>query len=102
MLAGALSAALADCNESLRLSPNFPAAFSNRAIVLLRKNDVDGAVADFDAALRLAPQYATARYGRGIAKLRRGDHEGGNADMATASALNAGAVKEFVQFGLTS
>ncbi len=95
-----LSAALADCNEALKLSPNFTDALGNRGLALLRSDEIDRAIADYDAALRLAPKYAPALYGRGIAKLRKGDADGGNADMAAAVALNADVAKEFAKFGL--
>jgi tetratricopeptide (TPR) repeat protein len=96
-----LSAALADCNESLRLNPKFGPALGNRALVLLRDNEIDRAIVDYNAALQVAPKYATALYGRGVAKLKKGDSEGGNADIAAATAIDPNVAKEFARLGVT-
>ncbi len=97
----ALSNAIADCSESLKINPNNGAALDNRGLALLKLNEPDRAIADYDAALRLSPKSAGALYGRGLAKLKKGDTEGGNADIAAAKAIKPDVAKDFARHGLT-
>ena len=81
---GELQAALADCNEAIRLEPNVAAAFDSRGLTYLKLGQWELAIADFNSALRLDPKLASSLYGRGFAKLKKGDLAGGNADIAAA------------------
>jgi uncharacterized caspase-like protein len=95
-----LQAALRDCNESLRLKPNFVDALDSRGLVNLKIGLPNSAIADYNAALRLNSKHASALFGRGKAKLRNGDTAGGNADIAAAKAINQDIAKEFEDYGV--
>jgi tetratricopeptide (TPR) repeat protein len=70
-IVGELQAALADCNEALRLEPNAAATLDSRGLIYLKSGEWDSAIADYDSALRLDPKLASSLYGRGLANLRR-------------------------------
>src|SRR5262245_53868536 len=95
-----LDAALADCNEALRLRPDYAAALDSRAFIHLRSGRFREAVADYDAALAGSPNDHYSLYGRGIAKLRTGDNQGGQADIAASKEVQDVAA-EFTAYGLT-
>jgi tetratricopeptide (TPR) repeat protein len=92
---GRLAAALADCNDSLRLNPNAPFPLQNRGFIYLRTGKFDLTIADYDAALRANPKLDAALYGRGVAKLRKGDIAGSNADIAAAKAIDPNIAQSF-------
>jgi tetratricopeptide (TPR) repeat protein len=73
---GDLEAALADCNESLRLNPNDANALDTRGFTFLKSGALDEAIADYNAALLISPKLADSLYGRGLAKLRKGRRGG--------------------------
>jgi tetratricopeptide (TPR) repeat protein len=50
--------AMADCNQALRIDPNYARAFSNRGLVYEAKGDRDRAIADFRKALSLGDTLA--------------------------------------------
>jgi tetratricopeptide (TPR) repeat protein len=79
-----LDAALADCNEALKLRPDFVPALDSRAFVHMRQQRFRDAVSDYDAALKASPKDPYSLYGRGIAKLRLGDNAGAQADIAAS------------------
>ena len=76
--------ALADQNEAIRLVPDFPDAFFDRASCHLGKNDIKSAFADYDEAIRLAPR--VPGYYRYRAELYNwtGDHDRALADYDAA------------------
>ena len=74
----------ADCNEALKLKPDYINALDSRGFVLLRMGKYDEAIADYDAALQIEPNKVASLYGRGMAKRRKGDYAGGNIDIAAA------------------
>jgi tetratricopeptide (TPR) repeat protein len=89
MLSGGDStAALTDCNESLRLRADDPNAFNIRGWTYLRLGQFDNAIADYDAALKLNARSATALYGRGLAKRGKGDSAAAATDIAAAKAID--------------
>jgi tetratricopeptide (TPR) repeat protein len=85
-LAGQLPAALADCNELLKLQPADAAALNMRGFAYMKAGHAGKAITDFDAALRSDPNNAGALYGRGLAKLKKHDKTG-HPDIAAAKAL---------------
>ena len=99
-MVGDAQAALADCNETLRLKPDHAAALVGRGFVNLRLDNFDPAIADFDAALRLQGNFAQALYGRGLAKLKKGDDKGAT-DISAAKAINMWIVKFYSRAGFT-
>jgi hypothetical protein len=78
---GDLQAALKDCNEALRLRPNFVDALDSRGLVNLKSGQTKNAIADFDAALKINPRLTSSLYGRGLAKKRIGSLSEGELDI---------------------
>jgi tetratricopeptide (TPR) repeat protein len=95
-----LDAALADCNEALRLRPDFVPALDSRAFVHMRSSRFREAITDYDAAIKGIPQDPYSLYGRGIAKIRTGDTAGGQADIESSKAVQD-VTAEFTAYGLT-
>jgi tetratricopeptide (TPR) repeat protein len=95
-----LDAALADCNEALRLRPDFVPALDSRAFVHMRGGRFREAIPDYDAAIKGIPQDPYSLYGRGIAKIRTGDTAGGQADIEASKAVQD-VTAEFTAYGLT-
>ena len=85
---GQLQAALADCNESIRLGSNSSNSLDSSGFVYLRLGRWDEAMTDSDAALRPDPRNAWAFFERGIANLRNGDRAGGDADISASRAID--------------
>ena len=98
-LTGALDAALADCNESIRLDPKMGGRFDSRGFVQLKLGHWELAIADYTSALELQPTLASALYGRGLAKLKLGDVSG-NSDVAAATRLQPKLPAEFATYGI--
>jgi tetratricopeptide (TPR) repeat protein len=97
---GELEAALADCNEALRLKPDVAATLDSRGLAYLKMGQWDSAIDDYSSALRFEPKSASSLYGRGLAKLKKGDTTGGNADIAAARAIDANIVGDFTRYGV--
>jgi tetratricopeptide (TPR) repeat protein len=95
---GQAEAALADCNEALRLRPDDTAVFLLRGDANFALARSEQAAADFDASLRQDAKNAWALYGRGMAKMKTGDAAGGAADIKAAKALSADIEKDFAEF----
>jgi tetratricopeptide (TPR) repeat protein len=93
-----LDAALADCNEALRLRPDFVPALDSRAFVHMRGGRFREAITDYDAAIKGIPKDPYSLYGRGIAKLRIGDTVGAQADIAASKEVQDVA-PEFAAYG---
>src|SRR5262249_26284536 len=53
-----LQKALANCNEALRLEPDYSYALDSRGLTYLRLGQPDKAIADYDAALKIRPNLA--------------------------------------------
>ena len=75
--------ALADYDSALKLQPNAPAAFTNRAYIYLTRNRNDDAMADLDKAIDQFPpaQSGYARYLRGFDYFRRKDFDHAMEDL---------------------
>ena len=52
---GRLDRAIEDFDAAIKIEPDYPLAFGNRAIAYHRKGDLDRAITDYDAAIRLDP-----------------------------------------------
>jgi tetratricopeptide (TPR) repeat protein len=94
-----LDQALADCNEALRLMPDFVPALDSRAFLHLRGGRFQEAIADYDTAIMGSPQDSWSLYGRAIAKMRLGDTQGAQADIEASKAVQDVAA-EFAAYGL--
>jgi tetratricopeptide (TPR) repeat protein len=97
---GQLQNALADCNASLRLRPDYDDTLKNRGLAYLRLGRPDLAVADYDAALTINPKLAEALYGRGLAKRDKGETAGAEADVAAATAIQPDIAEASARYGL--
>src|SRR5580658_7639195 len=64
---GQFDRAIADFDQSIKLSPEYAIAFSNRGLVYWDKGDFDRAIKDYDDAIKLKPDLALAYYNRGLA-----------------------------------
>jgi len=95
-----LDGALADCNEALRLMPDYVPALDSRAFVHMRGRRFQDAITDYDAALKGSPQDPYSLYGRGIAKMRMGDTQGAQADIEASKAVQD-VSPEFTAYGFT-
>jgi tetratricopeptide (TPR) repeat protein len=95
-----LEAALADCNESLRLKPDGLEALDSRGLVQLRLGQLDKAIADYDAVLARDPNKAESLFGRGLAKLRKGLKAEGEADIAAAGKIDPRVQPAFAALGV--
>jgi tetratricopeptide (TPR) repeat protein len=94
------TAALGDCNESLRLRPNHLPTMERRALVYFRIGKLNEAIAGFNAALELDPKRADSLYGRGVSRIKNGDVKGGNADIVEAKSIEANVAERHMRFGL--
>src|SRR3954470_16383562 len=52
--------AVADYNESMRIDPTYPAAYSNRGNIWFHRGEFDRAIADYNQAIQLDPKYERA------------------------------------------
>ena len=101
-MTGELQPALRDCNEALRLRPNFVDALDSRGLVNLKSGLNKNAVADFDAALRINPRPRHRRYtdaawrDSAAARFRTADE----VDVNNAKAMDPNIVKEFASYGI--
>jgi len=95
-----LNAALADCDEALRLGPHVSSFLDSRGLVNLRLRRFDDAIADYDRSLRLQPKNPWSLYGRGLARLEDGQKAAGEADLVAAEALDPKLAGKARQYGL--
>src|SRR5262249_18057552 len=77
-----------DCDEAIRLDPNFTIAYHNRRVAWASKCDNDRAIADYTEAIRLDPKYGLAYYNRGRAWSAKGDNDRAIADYDQAIRLD--------------
>ena len=87
-LSGGLDAAIAACDEALRLNPKDAAAYYHRGLTWYFKRDYDLAIADYNRAIELDPKDAKAYYPRGRAWLMKGDTDRSIADYNRAIELD--------------
>ncbi len=96
-----LGAALADCNESLKLKPDYAAALDSRALVHYRRGEYGLAVGDASGALSVDLKLAPSLYVRGLARLREGNEKDGNTDIAAAKKLDPKIAETYADYGVT-
>jgi tetratricopeptide (TPR) repeat protein len=95
-----LEAAVADCDEALRVKPGTAAYLDSRALAWLRTGQFDKAIQDATAALAADPEMVSALYARGIARRRLGNEKAGDADLAAARSASPGVVQKFNGYGI--
>jgi tetratricopeptide (TPR) repeat protein len=74
-------AAVKDFDQMIKLNPNEPAGFYNRATAFLFQSDWKKAKSDYDSALRLKPDLVEAYLNRGIVNLNLKDYEAALVDF---------------------
>jgi predicted aspartyl protease/tetratricopeptide (TPR) repeat protein len=99
-----LSAALGDCNTSLRRvqkgDPAYSGWYVDRALVRLRLGDYDKAIGDANDALKLKPANSSALFVRGIAEARKNQAAASAADLAEATRISPQVADKFARFGI--
>ncbi|MDR1326259.1 MAG: tetratricopeptide repeat protein [Treponema sp.] len=80
--------AIDDYNQTIRVEPNYAAAYNNRGRSYYAKGDYDKAIADFNQAITLDPNYADAYNNRGRAYYAKGDLDRALADYNQAITLD--------------
>ncbi len=83
----ALSLAEADLDAVIRLAPDFPYAYFNRAGIYAEQKEYAKAKADYDTALKLFPDFAEAYYNRGLVEIFAGHLTQGRSDLSKAGEL---------------
>ncbi len=81
-------AAVAECTEAIRLDPDHPHAWLERADLKAKQGQYEGAIADYDRAIRLDPRNAGAYLNRSLAKSELGRHDEAIADLDQAMRLD--------------
>jgi len=79
--------AIKDCDEALRLNPNYPDAYNNRGAAKSELGDYKGAIKDHDEALRLNPNDPADYNNRSNAKKKLGDYKGADEDFKMSERL---------------
>ena len=85
---GAHDKAVADCDEALRLDPQFADAYFTRGTACLQKRHYEKAIEDYDHGIQLNPKDARAYLNRGTAYLQMGNYDKAIADADQAIQLN--------------
>lgn len=80
--------ALDDMNEAIRLEPQYPGFFINRAYIKYMLDDYFGAMADFDYSLQLDPANTAALFNRGMLRAEVHDTNKAIDDFSRVLALN--------------
>lgn len=95
-----LAAALADCNEAVRLAPDNDNALDSRGLVHYKRRDFAAALADYDAALRVDPGRGHYLFGRALALDGLGRTEEATAAFRAAEAAEPGVTERYVGYGV--
>lgn len=87
--------AMADFNAALKIKPDFPQAYANRALVFVRIEKLPRAIADYDRAIEINPDYAAAYVGRGDVHRLLNNHRKAIADFTKAISIQPDPVAHF-------
>lgn len=85
---GDLDGAIAQFDRVIRLHPDDPIAYYNRALVETGKRDFGKAVADFERAIQLNPRFARAYNDLGLVHANEGDLDQAVSDFGHALKIN--------------
>ncbi|HTX48733.1 MAG TPA: tetratricopeptide repeat protein [Caulobacteraceae bacterium] len=96
-----LDAALADCQQSLKLRPGSAEVLDSRAFVAFRQGRWRAAIQDYSAALAKNPKLSSSLYMRGVAKMRAGDSADGQADVNAATSADSDIADQYASYGVT-
>lgn len=97
-----LDAALADCNQALKLNAHAWSAYRSRGLVHVRRHEDALALEDFDADLRMNPKSAWDLYLRGLVRLRQGKKVESQVDIDAALAIDPKVPLRTQRIGLAS
>jgi len=93
--AGDYKNAMQDFNKALKVKPDFPQAYANRALVFVKIDILPRAIADYDRAIKINPDYASAYVGRGnVYRLLKEDRKA-IADFTKAISIQPDPVAHF-------
>ena len=95
-----LDRALADINLAIKKAGTRPAMLDTRALVQVRRKNLQAAIADETTALQQNPKLAAALFTRGIARVASGDQAGGEADVSGARKLQPTIDRIYARYGL--
>lgn len=70
-----LKAALAALDEAIALYPNFPLAYNEKGMILIKQNDLQKALEAFAKAIELKPDYFDAKLNFGFTLMNQKDYE---------------------------
>jgi tetratricopeptide (TPR) repeat protein len=98
---GNYKGALSDCNEAIRLSPNYANAYNCRGNARSKLGDRRGSLSDYNEAIRLDPKYAFAFRNRGLANFKLGNYQGALSDYSKAILLNPKYTEAYIGRGNT-
>lgn len=79
--------AMADIDEVIKLSPDMPIAYYNKAVLLIEMQDYTSALHALNQAISLKPEFGEAFYNRGYVYYMLGDKESGSADVSKSGEL---------------
>jgi tetratricopeptide (TPR) repeat protein len=91
---------LADCNEAIRLRPDYFHYHNSRGLIFLRQGRLDDAIAEFTVALRGQPEHAESLFLRGVARRQKGDAAAGDEDIAKARRFQSDIAEKFARDGI--
>ncbi len=80
--------AIEDCNEAIRIKPNYALAFFNRGNASFAIGQYDRAIEDYDQSIRLNSNDANAFSNRGNTYANKGQYDRGIEDYNEAIRLN--------------
>ncbi|MBN1283354.1 MAG: tetratricopeptide repeat protein [Proteobacteria bacterium] len=95
---GDIEGAISDCEEALRLRPDFAATHNTLGNIKADAKRHREAVEDFNRAIELYPNYARARYYRAFSHFMLGDSEKARADIDRALELSRSLPWEISRF----
>jgi tetratricopeptide (TPR) repeat protein len=85
---GEFDAAIADCNEAIKLGPEYIQPLVNLGVAYLSKRDFDRAILESSKAIKLNPGELSAWNNRGVAHFRKGEYDLAIADFDEGIRLN--------------
>jgi tetratricopeptide (TPR) repeat protein len=85
---GAQDAAIADCNQAIKLDPGYATPYYNLGIIYYNKNDYDRAIQDSTEAIKRDPAKVAAYTTRANAYSDKGDHDHAILDYNAALRIN--------------
>jgi tetratricopeptide (TPR) repeat protein len=101
-MAGAIDAALMDCDAALAIAPENADYLQMRGFAKFKGERYAAAIADYDAALRVDPKHTFALFQRGVAQLKLGQGDAGQSDITTAEQIQPKVRAGLAELGITA